>query len=156
MAFLYGDSTPSALQVNFIEFLQDALDCSVQMLLADGRLVERRTGLRAREAAAADEIAGIQKLDSAVADALKNLGPGGPESQARCVGAILGSVENLVRTEVANVRSAVAGEAAQLEAQAAEERDACFKALQQLLTRHDLPQSVLTAHLAMVAGTRYA
>jgi hypothetical protein len=32
MSYLYGDSTPSQLEVNFIEFLRDAVECCVQVL----------------------------------------------------------------------------------------------------------------------------
>ena len=40
MSYLYGDSTPSTLQINFIEFLRDALEFSVQVLTADARIRE--------------------------------------------------------------------------------------------------------------------
>src|SRR5947207_3319758 len=38
MAYLFGDSTPADLGVDYIEFLRDALDFSVQILAADERM----------------------------------------------------------------------------------------------------------------------
>ena len=37
MPYLYGDSTPSTLEINYIDFLRDALDFAAQVLLADER-----------------------------------------------------------------------------------------------------------------------
>ena len=38
MTYLYGDSTPSTLRRNFLEFLRDALDFCVYVLQADARI----------------------------------------------------------------------------------------------------------------------
>ena len=157
MTFLYGDSSPSALQVNFIEFLRDALDCSVQLLLAEGRMTEGRGAGRAREAEANTAIEGVQQLEAAVAATFKTLSSGSPDSpRGRCMAAILDAVDSLVKAEVANVRAGLAGAISQLEAQAARERQACNEALQALLIKHDLPESAVSQQLAVVGGTRYA
>ncbi len=54
MPFLYGDSTPSTLEINYIDFLRDALDFSVQELGADER--QRGNSARADELRRAAEI----------------------------------------------------------------------------------------------------
>jgi hypothetical protein len=157
MTFLYGDSSPSVLQVNFIEFLRDALDCSVQLLLADGRMTEGRGAGRAREAEADKSIDSVQQLAAAVAVTFKTLASASPDSpRGRCMAAILDSVDSLVKAEVANVRTGLAGAISQLEAQAARERQACTEALQTLLLKHDLPESAISQQLAVVGGTRYS
>ena len=157
MTFLYGDSSPSVLQVNFIEFLRDALDCSVQILLAEGRMVEGHSAGRAREAVAGTEIESIQQLQAAVAGTFKNMAGGGADSgRVRCMAAILDSVDSLVKAEVANARAGLTAAISQLEAQAARERQACMEALQALLIKHDLPEAAVSQQLAVVGGTRYA
>ena len=57
MPFLYGDSTPSTLETNYIDFLRDALDFSAQVLGAD----ERRRGSSAR----ADELRRATEIEVA-------------------------------------------------------------------------------------------
>jgi hypothetical protein len=47
--YLYGDSTPSPLTSNVLEFLKDALDFSVFVLKADDRIKHGKEQVRAFE-----------------------------------------------------------------------------------------------------------
>ena len=40
MSYLYGDSSPSSLRINFIDFLRDAVEFSVAVLAADRHVRE--------------------------------------------------------------------------------------------------------------------
>lgn len=157
MSYLYGDSTPSSLQVNFIEVLRDAIDFAAQVLQAEERERAGRARLEALSEATAANVLELENVGSVVATAIAGLpkregeGPG-----ARCAASIQRAAADLVRTEVASVRAALASEAERTEARAAEERVGCVKALEGLLLRHDLPGATVTLRLHMVDSARYA
>src|SRR4051812_34827752 len=157
MSYLYGDSTPSRLEVNFIEFLRDAVECCVQVLLADQRIAEGAAQTRVLEAATAAEIARLEKLGALVPKALEGASVGDSASAtARCVAEI-------VRSAAGIVRSAAEAESANLEAainrrdtEAAVERAVFTKALEALVIKHDLPEMTSQTNIALIGGGRYA
>jgi hypothetical protein len=153
MTYLYGDSTPSTLDVNFIEFLRDAVEFCVQVLLADQSIVAGQARTRSLDHVTADEIERLEKVGELAAQAFDDV-PWGEENSAasRCVAAIVRSAGELVRTETAEVLAALDAEINKRDAQAARERDGCVKALGALLVKHDLPDMTLDLHLALVSG----
>jgi hypothetical protein len=156
MSYLFGDSTPSKLEVNYIEFLRDAVEFSVQVLLADQRITQARTQTRSLEHATVAEVERLQKLAPLVAKALEGAPPGAADSPtARCAAAITNSANELVRVEAIRMRDALDAEIAKRDAQAGQERDGSVKALGALVVKHDLPGTVVEMHLTMAAG-RYA
>ncbi|HSY39158.1 MAG TPA: hypothetical protein VLA79_06500 [Polyangia bacterium] len=157
MSYLYGDSTPSQLEVNFIEFLRDAVECCVQVLLADQRIAEGEAHTRALETATAAEIDRLQKMGALVPKALEAAPVGDPASAtARCVAEIVRSAAALVRSaseeESANLQAAIT----RRDAEAAIERAVFTRALETLLIKHDLPEMTSDTSLALVGGARYA
>lgn len=157
MSYLYGDSTPSTLQVNFIEFVRDAMDFCVQVLLADQRMAEGRERVRSQEQAAAEDIERLEKLAAVVSRTVESMTRAeAPEAATgRCAAAILRASADLVRSETASVRGALSDQVAKLEAEAAEQREACVKALEVLLGKHDFPDTSLAHHLVLTGGARY-
>jgi hypothetical protein len=156
MSYLYGDSTTSSLQVNYIEFLRDAVDFCVQILLADQRMVDGRARIATQEQVRSREMERLEKLGAAVVRALAVAPTEGESATARCAAAIQRSAEDLVRAQINELRAHLADEVAKVEAQAGSERDGCAKALEVLLRKHDLPESRLALHLTLTGGTRYA
>ena len=157
MSYLYGDSTPSQLEVNFIEFLRDAVECCVQVLLADQRIAEGVALTRALETATAAEIARLQKAGALVPKALEGTSIGEPASAtARCVAEIVRAAADIVRAaaeaESANLQAAIN----RRDAEAAVERGVFAKAIETLLIKHDLPEMTSDTNIALVGGTRYA
>jgi hypothetical protein len=156
MSYLYGDSTPSPLEFNFIEFLRDALDFSVQVLQATERMQTNAKSAQKSRVAADAEIERLEKLGSVVSVAAEGVPSGAPEgATARCAAAIAKSAAELVRTETSNVRTALAGEQSKFEGASARERETCVRALEHLLLRHDLPDTQLVLSLTAQGGTRY-
>src|SRR5262245_15979569 len=155
MRYLYGDSTPSNLEFNFIEFLRDAVEFGVQVLLSDQRIVQGRAHMRTLEHATSAEMERLQKLPPLVTKAFEGTTLGaGDSATARCVTAISEAATELVRDETTALRTALDVEVAKQNAQAGRERDGCLKALESLLLKHDLPETALGIHLAM-HGARY-
>jgi hypothetical protein len=157
MSYLFGDSTPSKLEINYIEFLRDAVEFSVQVLLADQRIAAGRTHTRSLEHATAAEVERLQKLGPLVAKAFEGTPLGAADSAtARCVAAISRSANDLVRAEAVRMRDALDAEIAKRDAQAAQEREGCVKALEVFTVKHDMPGMAVDVHLAVTGGVRYA
>jgi hypothetical protein len=156
MSYLYGDSTASPLEVNFIDFLRDSLDFCVQLALStDGLRRETERGDALRHAARND-IERLEKLGSGVASTVKSLFDEGNGPTARCALAVIQSTSDLVRSEIQGVNSALQVEEAKLEAARAGERENCVKALETLLLRHDLPNSTASLLLKARPNAPYA
>ena len=66
MEFLYGDSTPSPLTSNFLEFLRDALDFAVFVLHLDDEIADIHERTRATARAADEEIQRLEDRKSVV------------------------------------------------------------------------------------------
>jgi hypothetical protein len=157
MSYLYGDSTPSKLEVNFIEFLRDAVECCVQVLLADQRIAEGAAQTRALEAATTAEIARLQKMGALVPKALEGAPLGDSASAtARCAAEIVRSAADRVRAAAEAESASLAAANNRRDAEAAVERGVFAKALEALLIKHDLPEMSADSNIALVGGTRYA
>src|SRR5450631_1544920 len=156
MSYLYGDSTPSTLEVNFIDFLRDAVEFCVQVLLADQSIVGGQARTRELDHVAAAEVERLQKVGVLVSKAFEGVPLGEEDSAAaRCVAAIVRSASDLVRAETAAVLSSLDAEINKRDAEATRERDGCVKALGVLLVKHDLPDMTLDLHLGVTGGARY-
>src|SRR5579859_4516743 len=87
--FLYGDSTPSPLQMDFIAFLRDAVDFAVAVLACDARVTTavQRVG---RVAEATDrEIERAEAFAAEVTRVVERASVGEPDSlAARCAARI--------------------------------------------------------------------
>src|SRR5262245_12911899 len=80
MEYLYGDSTPSPLKANFLEFIRDALDFCVFVLVADERIKEARAKGGAASDAAEVEKRRLERFASALARAIESAEQGAPAS----------------------------------------------------------------------------
>jgi hypothetical protein len=156
MSYLYGDSSPSELQTNFIDFLRDALGYSVQVLEADQRIRDGEAQAVELQRAADAEVARLEALGATVSRAVDGAQLGEAESAtARCAEGILRAAADRVRAEIDRVRESVSSEALKLQAAAARQREGCVGALATLLQKHDLPDMVVDMRLEQQGGARY-
>jgi hypothetical protein len=157
MSYLYGDSTPSSLEINFVEFLGDCLDFCAQLLVSTDRMQrEGEHGDSLRRAADAD-MARLEKLAAAVSMAVSDCSSGDADDPTvRCAAAIVRAASDLAKSEIESVSTALKHELARLDAIATDERARCAKALETLLMRHDLPQSTKRLTLQSQANGPYA
>src|SRR5262249_4012579 len=128
MAFLVGDSSPANLDIDYIEFLRDALDFSVQVLAADERM--RQGAARAVEVRRAGdaEVARLESLGAAQARAIEGFDAGAAESPAaQCAQALLREATDVVRGAIEGVRSGVSGDVAKIEDEARRDRARCVQ-----------------------------
>ncbi|MCU1280073.1 MAG: hypothetical protein JWM53_3619, partial [bacterium] len=156
MTYLFGDSTPSDLAIDYIEFLREALDLSVQilaaherMLLGAGRAVEVR-----KEGDA--EATRLEALGAAQARAIEAFDIGAGESPtAQCAQSLLRGAAETVRSSIERVRAAGGGDVAKIEDEARRDRERCVEALGVFLKRHDLPGMTTELRLQQLGGAGY-
>src|SRR5262249_25936597 len=119
MSFLYGDSSPSPLTGNFLEFLLETLDFCVRTLLADQRISEQRERVAALLRDGEASMARLEKLGSFVASEVQRICLLDADPIAdNCGAAISRNAAELVRSDIARLRSVLSAESAKLEAQA--------------------------------------
>src|SRR4051812_25334069 len=108
MPYLFGDSSPSDLQIDYIDFLRDAIEFSVQVLGADERM--RAGSERALEVRRQgdSEAARLEGLGTAQAKAIEAFDVGDPDSAtAQCAHALLRGGAEVVRAASERLRVAV-------------------------------------------------
>lgn len=157
MEFLYGDSTPSPLTSNFLEFLRDALDFAVFVLNVDDEIAAIYERGRVTTRAAEEEIQRLETLGRVVVGAVEGVDKGDAESDtSRCAAQVTAMATESVAAAVGTVREKLAGRRAELAAEEAAQRDACFKALETLLLPHSPPDSETAVRVVRGADRVYS
>lgn len=149
MAYLYGDSTESPLEFNYIEFLRDALDFAVEILVADHRVQGLQRGVDERKRLAESELDQLRQLSERVMRSLDDPA-GGPEAPAgRCAGMIRQSADDAIRRTAAQIKQSVSDYQLQVNSQVQRERASSMHALEMLLRHRDLPDSAQQVELTL-------
>lgn len=144
MTFLYGDSSPSTLQLDYLDCLRRALALAVEILLLDDQLVAAR---RRRHAVEARGARFEERLEQLRLVARESVGAAArsPDDDpvTRCANHIERQVDDVVAREVAAVKKDVAARTAEVAARTRAAHAACVEAVDGFLRHHDLPGSVL-------------
>jgi hypothetical protein len=154
--YLYGDSTPSPLETDFIAFLRDVFDFGVHVLQCDARVAEATRRVAALSERTNREIEAAEAFAAEVSQSLEGADLGDRDSiAARCAVRIRQNVQELVRSEAEAARAEVTASHERVAKTATTEREACFEALEALLLHHTLPESVVSTRLRNEGGTHY-
>jgi hypothetical protein len=154
--YLYGDSTPSPLETDFIVFLRDVFEFGAQVLQCDARITDAMDRVAALSHQTDGEIEAAEAFAVDLSRALDSADVGERDSiAARCAVRIRQGIQEMVQSESESARSAVSAGKSRASHTAAAERDACFKALERLLLRHTLPESLVSTRLSIEGGSRY-
>ncbi len=152
MSYLYGDSTPSPLRSNFLEFLRDAIDFGVFVLLADGRIRQGKRDIVKFERAANEEIARLEALGEITINAIGQAPFGIPGSAtSNCAQELRRLTDGAVMQACATVRGQLAQSIGEVNAREAAQREECLKALEKLLLPHD-PWDAITDRRIVLRG----
>jgi hypothetical protein len=136
MSYLYGDSTDSPFTSNVLELVRDAIDLSVYLLDADGRIRagrDRMEALRQAIASIVDRLAASGQLakrwttQQATDWFWSNAHDVGCDEVARAIGE--------------NIRAQLAEGTKRAKEEESAERDGCIDALMKLLVPHRPPDS---------------
>jgi len=157
MTYLFGDSSPSNLDIDYIEFMREALDFSVQVLAAHERMVAGAARAVEIKLQGDAEVQRIEGLGATLARAVEAFDIGAAESPtAQCAGALLRGAAETVRSSIDRVRANGAGDVGKLEEEARRDRERCGEALGTFLKRHDLPKMTSELRLEQQHGNGYA
>ena len=157
MTYLFGDSSPSNLDFDYIEFLREALDFSVQVLAAHERMMQGAARAVEVRLAGEAEVKRLESLGAALARSVEAFDIGAAESPtAQCAGALLRGAAETVRSAIDRVNGSGAADVARLEDEARRDRERCVEALGAFLARHDLPKMTTELRLQQENGTGYA
>jgi len=156
MEYLYGDSSASPLDYNFIQALRDTVDFGVQVLQAEQRMLAESGKAADRRSAADAELAKVEALAGLVHRTLEENARAKTDSPtARCAAAIMKAATDLSRGEMERARAAFADVLGKMEGQAAKEREICSKALEKLLLKQDLLDSRSQLQIQLRGGSRF-
>jgi hypothetical protein len=154
--YLYGDSTESDLESNFLELLRDAIDFGVFVLRADESIKAGKAQIAALSEEATAELARLEGFTAGVARAIEAGDKGADGSPtAMCASQL---VELLARTKNATadaVRAKLAADIAAIEAEESASRTACHEALQTFLDPHGKDDARETRRVALLDGGTY-
>jgi tetratricopeptide (TPR) repeat protein len=154
MNYLYGDSSPSPLQINFIQCLRDTVDFAVQVLQAEQQIHAETARSAERRRAADAEVAKVDGLAALVQRALEEAARGTESPSGRCASAIIKSAIDQSRGESERAKAAFAEVLGRLDGQIAKQREICLKAFEKLLLKQDLVDSRTTLTL-LLRGTKF-
>lgn len=156
MSYLYGDSTPTELKSNFLEFLRDAVDFAVFLLEADSAIKRGKDRIQRNTEAMEAEIGRLEHFIAHVSRSIRDAEKGAVDSAtAACATYLEKLVAESQRTSVAAMRSRLAQYIAGVDAEEAASRAACHKALETLLAPHDPPDATAVTRVVLVQPGRY-
>ncbi len=154
--YLFGDCTDSRLDSNFLGVLPGVVDYCVRTLLADERIERARAKCLEVEREATNEATCLRALGSSLKEALARAPRGAEGGQtSHCVTTLRAASDLAVESELASVQAGLDRAKAQVEECEKAERDACLKALESLLIRHDFPETITSLHLLTNDGGVY-
>jgi hypothetical protein len=148
MEFLYGDSTPSPLTSNFLEFLRDAIDFGVFALHIDDEIATVRERGEGISHAADQEIEQLETLGRAVAAVIDGSKGADDSETSRCATHLAATSAEAIAASIAVVRLSLEGRRAEVGAEETAQREALIKALEALLLPHSPPDSVVSVRIA--------
>jgi hypothetical protein len=154
--YLYGDSTESELESNFLELLRDAIDFAVFVLQADEAIKTGKTKIAALSEEATAELARLEAFAGGVSRAI-DAGEKGEDGSPTATCALhLGELVAATRTATADaVRAKLAADIAAIEAEEAASRTACHEALSTFLDPHGKDDAKETRRIALLEGGTY-
>lgn len=142
MAFLYGDSTESQLETDFLGYLRDVVACAAELVTADHRARELQRGVPEPQRTAATTTRRAEQLGRELQRILGPYlaeGPGSPLTA--CAERIACVASEAIGGAVADLRAASGAYRITTEEGVRRERAAGIEALAALVRAHDLPDA---------------
>ena len=140
LRYLFGDSTESELEFDYLAFLREVIDCAVVMAECEVTLAVTVEDRRTRELETAAVVASVEELGRRAAQVV---GPpaGDPASTpvGRCAAAIAAAIREAVDKESQQARAALAAECEEMDRQDERQLGRARNVLEKLLRTHDLP-----------------
>ncbi|HTJ46784.1 MAG TPA: hypothetical protein VL463_31995 [Kofleriaceae bacterium] len=141
MRYLFGDSSESDLDINYLAFLRDAVDFGVAILQADAGLAALRDKRGVREHEAGNASRSVEDFGRSASSLTEPLVKGDAPLN-RCAASIAQATADAVKREVGRVKAQLQQELEQIDGETRALHDRSLQALAKLLAAHDLPGAV--------------
>ena len=156
MTFLFGDSSPSTITIDYIDFLGRILEAGVEILRTEKRVEKALDRRRVLEESVRGELDQLEQLGGDIHGLLDPHDPlDSDRPTARCARAIGRAVAEAISNEMREVRADLASDTDRIDADVADERNRYIRTLGDLLRDHDLPRASNEIHLALDFGEHY-
>lgn len=140
MRYLFGDSTDSDLEFDYLAFIREVIDCAVVMAECEVTLGVTVEDRRSRELETASVIAAVTDLGTRVSQLVIPVATDQASAPVgRCAAAIAAAIREAVDKESAQARAALAAECDEMDRQDQRQRARAKAVLEKLLRTHDLP-----------------
>ena len=140
MLYLFGDSTESKLDFDYLAFLREVIDCAVVMLECEVALAATVERWRIRQAETEALVAAVVEFGKR---ATQLVGPVAQELAGtpvgRCAASVAAAIKETVERESSRVHGLLAGERDEMDKEDQRVRARAKDALEKLLRTHDLP-----------------
>lgn len=140
MRYLYGDSSESTLEINYLAFLRDAIDFGVAVLQAEHGLVQSRERKTHRDRSAEESARAVEHFGRVALEVVETFTQGDAPVN-RCAASVAASISDAVKREILKVRSGQGTDTDQIVGELQRLREKCVSALATLLATHDLPDA---------------
>lgn len=140
MLYLFGDSTESNLDFDYLAFLREVIDCAVVMLECEVALATTLERWRTRQVETDALVAAVDEFGKR---ATQLVGPVAQEQAGtpvgRCAASVVTAIKETVEHESSRVHRTLAGERDEMDKEDQRVRARAKDALERLLRTHDLP-----------------
>jgi hypothetical protein len=147
MSRVYGDSTPFPYDIDYIDLLKQAIDCSVQLLAAQQSInvaAERFQTLERTQQSGRNQLV---NMSEAVQVAMAHFQASPDERVSRVASQIAERAQGAVEEAQRGFEDEVSALAGQTRTIVERAREAAFRGIEGLLRRHDIPGSMLSLKL---------
>jgi hypothetical protein len=140
MRYLLGDSTESKLEINYLTFLREVVDCAVVLMEAQSVLVANVDKRNARASEWAGLIRAVEELGNEAAALVEPIAQEQAKTPAgRCASAIAKAVKDAVEAETAQAKASLAAARDEVDRDDQQVRARARANLEKLVRSHDLP-----------------
>jgi len=151
--YLFGDSTESDLEFDYLAFLREVIDSAVVMVECEVTLGVTVEDRRTRELETASIVTAVEDLGKRATQVVGPTAGDQPSTPVgRCAAAITAAIHGAVEREVAQARTALAAECDEMDRQDQRQRGRAKSVLEKLLRTHDLPGADKTLEVAWTAS----
>ncbi len=150
MTYLYGDSTDSGLELNYIELLRDFLDFAVQIMLSEQRIDEAEALSAKQKTQVNAELENLRTLGEAVVRALNASKTQAKKSATnKSIAELRQMTQDNLRSSAEQLKGKVVAGDKEISVRKQRERAGNAKITERLLLQHQLPDSKNTVAIAI-------
>lgn len=156
MRYLYGDSTESSIDIDYLSFLRGGIDFAAAVFEIGAEIA--RLSARRDELAAAGErdVAAFRAIAESVSESLRGRSEAEDASQlAACASAVFRESERVVSSFVHTRETQLRGELARVDEEIEAQHKSAAAALETFVLNHPLPDVERSLEIAHGAGERY-